>query len=376
MTQLPKIILSNTTHKNKDVVLLRFDYDTSLHVLVKSLNGRQWSNTYRSWYVENREGLINEIFILFKNKAFVDHSEYKKTESNAVIDKETQRSVRYLAQEQKENVEQLIRWMRSRRYSENTIGTYSDALTVFLRYFANKKVEDICNDDLIEFNNHYILRNNLSSSYQNQIVNAVKLFFRIVQKRSMDIELVHRPKREKLLPNVLSKQEIKALLTAPVNVKHRAMLSLTYSCGLRCGELLRLRAEHVDSKRNLLIIKQSKGKKDRIVPLSKKTLDLLRDYYKTFNPRIFLFEGQKEGTMYDERSLQQVLKQSLSKAGIKKPVTLHWLRHSYATHLLEGGTDLRYIQEILGHSRSTTTEIYTHVSTRSIQNVISPFDDL
>lgn len=154
------------------------------------------------------------------------------------------------------------------------------------------------------------------------------------------------------------------------------MLSLIYSCGLRCGELLALQPHHIDSKRNIVFIKQSKGKKDRIVPLSPKVLLLLREYYKTYKPKVYLFEGQEVGKPYSDKSLQSVLKQALNKAGIKKPVTLHWLRHSYATHLLESGTDLRYIQELLGHNSSRTTEIYTHVSTKSIQLIKSPFDDL
>ena len=192
----------------------------------------------------------------------------------------------------------------------------------------------------------------------------------------MNEELIHRPKREKVLPNVLSKEEVKEILNAPKNIKHKAMLSLIYSCGLRCGEILRLKPEHVDSQRKILLIKQSKGKKDRIAPLGEKTISLLRTYYKACKPRTYLFEGQQAGMPYDERSLQKVLKQAVEKAGIRKSVSLHWLRHSYATHLLENGTDLRYIQEILGHSSSKTTEIYTHVSTKSIQNIISPFDYL
>jgi integrase/recombinase XerD len=154
------------------------------------------------------------------------------------------------------------------------------------------------------------------------------------------------------------------------------MLSLIYSCGLRCGELLALKPVHIDSKRNIVLLKNSKGKKDRIVQLSSKILEILRDYYKMYKPQIYLFEGQIKGTQYDSRSLQQVLKQALKKSDIRKPVTLHWLRHSYATHLLESGTDLRYIQELLGHSSSKTTEIYTHVSTKSLQQIKSPFDDL
>jgi len=220
------------------------------------------------------------------------------------------------------------------------------------------------------------IKHKLSSYFQNQVVNALKLFFQVVENRLLDPRLIHRPKQAKVLPNVLSKEEVKLLLEAIQNVKHRAMLSLIYACGLRSGELLVLKPEHIDSKRMILIIKNAKGNKDRIAPLSPKIVEQLRTYYKAFKPKRYLFEGQQAGMPYDARSLQLVLKQALQKAGIKKPVTLHWLRHSYATHLLETGTDLRYIQEILGHASSKTTEIYTHVSTKSIQNIISPFDTL
>jgi|SRR5688500_10668422 len=192
----------------------------------------------------------------------------------------------------------------------------------------------------------------------------------------MNVDLIHRPKRSKKLPNVLSKEEVKAILSASKNIKHRAMLSLLYSCGLRRSELLQLRITDVDSGRKLLIVRQSKGRKDRVVPLSEKIIATLREYYKTFKPKTWLFEGQKEGDPYSEKSLENVLKQAVAKTKIKKPVSLHWLRHSYATHLLESGTNLRYIQEILGHSSSRTTEIYTHVSTISLQQIKSPFDDL
>jgi integrase/recombinase XerD len=239
-----------------------------------------------------------------------------------------------------------------------------------------KDITDISNDDLIDFNNNYILKNNFSSSFQNQVVNAVKLYFSAIQHKKMDVELIHRPRREKVLPNVLSKEEVKAILNVHVNIKHKMMLSLIYSCGLRCGELLALRPVHIDSKRNIILLKSTKGKKDRIVPLSPLILKMLREYYKIYKPKIYLFEGSTLGEPYSEKSLQSVLKQAIKKVGIAKPVTLHWLRHSYATHLLESGTDLRYIQELLGHSSSKTTEIYTHVSTKSIQQIKSPFDDL
>jgi integrase/recombinase XerD len=266
--------------------------------------------------------------------------------------------------------------LQSKRYSESTIGTYADALSTFLRFYANKVFSEIDNADVIKFNNDYILQNKFSSSYQNQVVNAIKLFFRTIENKVMETEKVHRPRTEKLLPNVLSKEEIKAILNAPSNIKHKAMLSLIYSCGLRRSELLNLKLTDIDSKRGLVIIRQAKGRKDRIAPLSEKILKLLRDYYNAHKPNVWLFEGQDKKSQYDERSLANVLKQALEKSGISKPVSLHWLRHSYATHLLENGTDLRYIQEILGHSSSRTTEIYTHVSNHNIQRITSPFDNL
>ena len=229
---------------------------------------------------------------------------------------------------------------------------------------------------MIIFNNEYILANNYSASFQNQVVNAIKLFFRTVQNKSFDIEIIHRPKHPKLLSNVLSKEEVKAILNAPTNVKHKTMLSLIYACGLRRGGLLNLKPAHIESKRYILIIKQSKVKKDRITSISDKLIGLLRDYYKTYKPDVWLFEGQNNGEKYSEKSLQSVLKQALEKCKMTKPVTLHWLRHSYATHLLESGTDIRYIQELLGHKDPKTTMVYTHVSSKRLSEINNPFDDL
>jgi integrase/recombinase XerD len=151
---------------------------------------------------------------------------------------------------------------------------------------------------------------------------------------------------------------------------------LIYACGLRRSEVLNLKPNDIDSKRGILIIRNGKGKKDRITPLPEKIIKQLREYYIAERPVTWLFEGQVKGERYSEKSLESVLKRSAGKAGIMKPVTLHWLRHSFATHLLEAGTDLRYIQELLGHSSSRTTEIYTHVSIQSIQKIKSPYEDL
>lgn len=274
-----------------------------------------------------------------------------------------------------DNLTLFRQYMQQRRYSANTIHHYTEGLKVFLG-FINKPITDITNPDLERFNLDYVIKHGYSASFQNQVINAVKLFFRSIHSVKFSIEKVERPRREYKLPNVLSKEEVKRIITSPTNAKHRAMLSLIYACGLRRSELLNLKPEHVDSKRGLLIIKQAKGNKDRVVPISGKIIEMLRDYYKMYKPKTWLFEGQQEGEQYSAESIQKVLKDATIKAKVNKPVTLHWLRHSYATHLLESGTDLRYIQELLGHKSRKTTEIYIHVSTQSIQKLRSPFDDL
>lgn len=338
-------------HKKEKRIAVYFEKNAEFITRIKKLTGSRWSQTLGVWHlpdtVENRER-----FHLFP----LSHS--------------------IPSDEGIEQIKKYIEWLSSKRYSPNTIKTYSEALKSFLVFYREKTITEITNEDVVIYNNEYILKNNLSSSYQNQTFNAIKLFFTTIRETKIEIDKIHRPKRSKILPNVLSKEEIKLILNAHSNIKHKTMLSLIYSCGLRRSELLNLKPADIDSKRGIVIIRQGKGKKDRIAPLSLKILEMLRDYYTICRPKIWLFEGQDLGEQYSEYSLQNVLKQALQKAGIKKQVTLHWLRHSYATHLLESGTDLRYIQELLGHTSSKTTEIYTHVSTKSIQQIKSPFDDL
>ena len=377
---LPLVQLIPVQHKGEDRVLIKFERNEALLSFLRSTVSIRWSSTLKSWHVANDRKILGQLFKLLRNKAWIDYSKMLKQgeakPSAAKAKKNDGQLIETLSEERKEKLTQFEKWLMSRRYSDNTVKTYREALRVFMKYTQAKELSSIDNQDIIDFNNNYILASRLSSSYQNQMVNAIKLFFSQIGNKNLDPELIHRPKGEKTLPNVLSKAEVKKILDALNNIKHKAMLSLIYACGLRSGELLNLKKEHVDSNRNVLIIKQAKGKKDRIVPLSNKTIILLRDYYLACKPKRYLFEGEEPGSAYSARSLQLILKQALAKTKIKKPATLHWLRHSYATHLLEAGTDLRYIQEILGHKSSTTTEIYTHVSSKKIQEIRSPFDDL
>ena len=338
-------------YKGAARISVAFEKNIELIARIKTIEGSRWSQSLGVWHIPD-------------------------TEENRLRFKLPLHSISTPSQEGILQIEKFKQWLLSKRYSPSTIKTYSEALKSFFIFYREKPIAEISNEDVIIYNNEYILKNNLSASYQNQIVNAIKLFFQTIRETKMLVDKIHRPKRSKLLPNVLSKEEIKLILNVHNNIKHKMMLSLIYSCGLRCGELLALKPVHIDSKRNIVLLKNSKGQKDRIVPLSPFILEMLREYYKIFKPKTYLFEGQNIGLPYDARSLQLILKQALQKTGITKPATLHWLRHSYATHLLESGTDLRYIQELLGHSSSKTTEIYTHVSTKSIQQIKSPFDDL
>lgn len=265
--------------------------------------------------------------------------------------------------------------LTQKRYSPNTQKTYVGYFSDFCTYFRFKDINYIGKGEI----NHYILNliqtNSISPSQQNQRINAIKFYYEKVLGRNKEYYDIHRPKKEKHLPNVLSEEEITALLKSVKNIKHKTVLSLIYSAGLRISEAVNLKIEDIDSKRNLIMIRGSKGKKDRTTLLSQSILPLLREYYKQYRPNIYLFEGQ-HGAKYSAKSIQNVFKRALIRSGISKPATVHTLRHSFATHLLEHGTDLRYIQELLGHSSSKTTEIYTHITKRGVDKIISPLDNL
>jgi integrase/recombinase XerD len=354
-----------------------FPFDRKLYFHFRLLTHTHWDTSEKSWVFDEKEIPLEHLYSHFDGLAQFEFLE-KRLES-VEYKKAHLRPCDFLEPldiKHSREIERFKDYLQSKRYSPNTIKVYSDSLATFFRYFSMKEIADISNDDLIAFNNNYILKNNFSASFQNQVVNAVKLYYTAIQHKKIDVELIHRPRREKVLPNVLSMQEIKIILDTCSNQKHKMMLSLIYGCGLRRSELLNLLPQAIQSDRNLMIIRQGKGKKDRVVPISNRMIELLRSYFKKYRPEKWLFEGQISGSQYSAASLQKVLKIAVQKSKITKPITLHWLRHSYATHLLEGGTDLRYIQELLGHTSSRTTEIYTHVSEKNLQKIVSPFDRL
>lgn len=382
--QKKRIKLIFFEHREMACIGIQFEQDTRIRNFVRSLEGILYSKTKSCYYLKFEEqrfkSLVNDIK---ENNYYPDYSGFtqqytdylkqgmiKEAEAASEVKNEVRNDSIY-----DKFIDSFKIYLEQRRYSSNTINTYCQIIQKFLSW-TGKPIEEISQDDLIRFNHKKIIGEKLSGSYQNQLINAVKLFFERMEHRSMEIESIQRPFRERKLPNVLSKEEVKQLLSSLRNQKHRMMLVTIYACGLRCGELLNLRLTDVDSKRNFLIIRQAKGKKDRYVPITVKLIEELREYFKMYKPKTWLFEGQRIGEPYSARSLQLVLKEALLQARIKKPVTLHWLRHSFATHLLESGTDIRYIQSLLGHNSPKTTMIYTHVSEQSLSKIKMPYDDL
>jgi len=274
----------------------------------------------------------------------------------------------------REAVEKTVKLLEAQRYSKNTISTYKSLLTYFFKHFKGIDPEEITKEEILNYM-VYLVERGYSSSLQNQTINAIKFFYERILGYPREYYHIDRPRAERKLPVVLSREEVKQILTQVRNIKHKCLLMLVYSAGLRIGEALDLIHTDIDSKRMLIHIRSAKGNKDRYVTLSPHLLDLLRDYYKAYKPRKWLFEGPNGG-QYSYRSSACIFNRAVQKAGIRKHVTLHTLRHSYATHLLEDGTDLRVIQVLLGHNSSKTTEIYTHVSKVFLQKVKSPLDNL
>jgi integrase/recombinase XerD len=281
---------------------------------------------------------------------------------------------RTLGSEAEKALRTLESHLIQRRSSKSTIKVYVSMLTLFLKYHADKNPVDITDDEIVDFIEEVIIANKYSASTQNQAISAIRTYYRILgQKRRAENLL--RPRKAMTLPAVLSKEEIKLLLGSQHNIKHRLILMIIYSCGLRRGELINLRLKDLDRSRGLLHIMQGKGKVDRVVPVSDKIWKRIDEYMDAFRPVEYLIEGQTGGK-YSAASVHNIFKSALRRAGIRKDLGVHSLRHSYATHLHESGLDIRYIQELLGHRSSRTTEIYTKVSRRNIATLKSPIDSM
>lgn len=264
--------------------------------------------------------------------------------------------------------------LRVKRYTYNTVKSYLSCFRIFLQHLKEKEPNTVSDQEIEEYLLYKINHKGWTESTQNQHINALKFYYEQILEQPRKVFNL-RPRKAQKLPEVLSKEEVVSLIKATNNLKHRCILSMIYSAGLRLGELLNLRVDDIHIDRRQVFIKAGKGKKDRYSLLSEDMLLLLDKYKKTYHPAYWLFEGQTGGK-YSARSVQSILNRAKTKSGINPYATTHTLRHSFATHLLEDGVDLRYIQELLGHSSSKTTEIYTHVRKDAKLKIKSPLDGL
>tara|TARA_B100001146_G_C16122858_1_gene408801 strand:- start:154 stop:996 length:843 start_codon:yes stop_codon:yes gene_type:complete len=262
-----------------------------------------------------------------------------------------------------------------RNYSPRTIASYISSLNNFAEWLIQEKVNQVTDKEVEKYLYHLKKNRNRSISGMKQTVASLKILFTDILKKEIPDSLNIRFRKEEKIPVVLSEEEVAAVIKAVNNLKHKVILMTIYSAGLRLSECLALTMADMDFDRNQIRIRQGKGKKDRQTVLSRTLLSEMKDYLIKFCPKIFLFEGQKGGR-YSASSIQAIMKRAVKKSGIKKHATVHTLRHSFATHLLENGTDIRFIQELLGHKRLETTQIYTHISKIAFDRIKSPLDRL
>ena len=345
--------------------------------IVSSITDVNWSTTYSMNYLPNTKENISKIFKLFKGIAWVNSSNFFNTKpshkENAPIDINSYRK-RELPSNYRVCPEEFLRKLEIKKYAFNTAKIYINFFEKFINHYSEKPLESIDENDIRNYL-QVLVQKKHSHSYLNQAVNSIKFYYEVVMGMPNRFYSIERPRPEHKLPKVISKEEVSEMIQRTKNIKHRCIISLLYSAGLRRGELLNLKLEDIDGKRMLITVKSGKGKKDRVTILSPFVLDELRIYFKKYRPKNFLFEGIDE-QQYSAESVGNVIRTSALKAKIKKRVTPHMLRHSFATHLLEDGADLRYIQCLLGHSSSKTTEIYTHVTLNHVKSIKSPFYSL
>ncbi len=374
--------VTRALHRGIDVVLISFPYDQQLILSVKQLDGATWSQTLKCWYIPEILFSINPLLDVFRGKAQIDYSDILQTTGipNNTENFNPETTKKAPSQESETNLKNelpkgYLEKLQQKRYSTSTLNMYTTYFKDFMCHFSGREPDSISKEEINNYLIHLIKEKKISNSQQNQRINSIKFYYEKVLCREKEYYFIERPRGERKLPDVLSKHEIEAMLRATTNIKHRCLIALIYSCGLRRSEAINLKIEDIDTERMLVKIKGAKGKKDRYVQLSTTMLEEINRYLKEVHPELWLFEGYN-GMPYSATSILNDIKNAALKAGIKKRVYPHILRHSFATHHLEQGTDLRYIQEFLGHESSKTTEIYTHVSKTDFHKFRNPLDDI
>jgi integrase/recombinase XerD len=372
------IQIDQTTIDGRERIRLFFPYDAEIIGLVKTLPGARWHPEMKCWHIALALGPATKLnHRFFGQLEFVPVKESPSHQVTKSAIAEHYGSVLALVPIPPDRPvpEEFIKTLKLRQYSLRTIKTYTEMLKLFMRFYRDKELEMITDEDIREYLLYLVDKRQVSQSYQNQAINAIKFYYEQVVGRPTRKYYLQRPKKERKLPGVLSEEEVTAILRQVQNLKHKCILYLIYSAGLRLGEAVYLRITDIDSKRKMIIVRHGKGKKDRYSLLSDTLLELLRRYYRVYKPKEWLFEGQY-GSQYSEKSVQSIFKRALKASGVMKQASVHTLRHSFATHLLEHGTDIRYIQELLGHANTKTTLIYTHITKTGFEKIKSPLDNL
>lgn len=366
-TNLPIVLLDFHIHRDKKVISIFLDNDQGTYACVKNELKATWSQTAKFWYLDyseaNRSRAIKVLSQFALDTSKLDRKERTHRENMHEI---------VLPEYTIQQIARFKKWMQTKRYSDSTVVTYCSLVVFFCKYLVKRNCTELSPMIVSRFNYEFIVHPQKSISYQNQAINAIKQYF---EYRGIELEIgeIERPKKEKKLPVILSMEEVQRIIACAYNIRHKTLLSLIYSGGFRLSEAINLKLSDIDSGRMLIHIKGAKGRKDRYTLLSQKALAILREYYRVYTPKVYLFEAAN-GKNYSARSVQAVVKNAVARSGIKKNITPHSLRHSFATHLLENGTDIRYIQNLLGHSSPKTTMIYTHVSEMAVQKIRNPFD--
>lgn len=371
-SSLPIIKVTQKYHRDINRLFLTFEYNNRIKSIIKSKLSAFWSRSNKGWYVENNPTSLRLLFQELKGMAQIDTSElpFKRKSMNI---KAFSPKVHQANMPEIKVSSEFLEFLKRRRYSASTIKTYSSFLLQFQRYIYPKKLGDVQLKDIISYMNYLVNEKKVAPSTQNQAINALKSYYENILKWEKFTHQIERPRKEKRLPKILSEHEILRMIQMTDNLKHKLIICTLYSSGLRKGELLALRKEDILYDKNIIFVRGGKGKKDRTTVLSKNLKKLLELYLTEYKPKYFLIESKSRGK-YSASSIDKIIKKSAALAGIQRNITSHMLRHSFATHLLEQGLDLRYIQKLLGHGSSKTTELYTYVSNKVLSQIISPLD--
>lgn len=350
-----RLKIERAEHNGQAVLLLRFAYDPALIAQVKTMPGARWSRTKKAWYVQDNDHYRHRFGLAPKERGKQALARLTDVNRPALL--------------------RLVETLRLKGYSPNTVNTYRNEFMQLLMLLRDVPVDSLTPERLRSYMLYCTQELKLSEATLHSRLNAIKFYFEQVLRREKFFAEIPRPKKHGTLPKHISPRDVKKLFEATTNLKHNTLLRLCYGMGLRVSELVNLQLAHIDSGNMQVLVVRGKGKKDRYVNLPQSILDQLRQYVREYKPQKFLFEGQYGGP-YTVRSAQAVFKQAMLAAGINKAVGIHGLRHSYATHLMEAGTDIGHIQKLLGHEKIETTLIYAQVTNREVKKVKSPLDDL